>query len=161
MLLNKLSFCLLVVSIDVSWAYGTFPIKYIGNFLTIEAYENLTLCDSSVCLMDSQRLVDDMSYDTRSNPCEGFKNFSCGTFYQFRAENERYDQIGFRRDYELRNDEKRHKALKAKIQDGDGKAVRVVKNFYQKCIDWSESKTFKFFSNFLSFFCLSRAHWTG
>lgn len=136
----KFTLCFLLATIDVSSAYGPFPVKFIGNSFSIETYNNLTLCDSEVCIKDAQRLISYASYDSEINPCNSFKNFSCGTFFQDRALNERYEIVGFQQDYKLRNDEKRHKVLKAKINKKDGKAVKVLKNFYQKCIDWSEYK---------------------
>lgn len=136
--LNKLLLCLLLVMVGVSSAYGPFPVKYIGNYITVDAYNNLTLCDSKICLEDAERLISDASYDPTADPCVSFKNYSCGTFFHERALNERYETIGFRRNYELKNDEKRHKVLKATINENDGKTVKTVKNFYQKCINWSE-----------------------
>lgn len=136
--LNKLSLCLFLATVDVSSSYGTFPVKYIGNFITVEAYNNLTHCDSKICILDAQRLLADASYDSNDDPCVSFKNFSCGTFYHERALNERYEIVGFQKNYELRNLEKRHRVLKEAISINDGKAARIVKNFYQKCINWSE-----------------------
>lgn len=128
---------ILVVVIDLSLSYGPFPIAYIGNYLTIAEYNNLTLCSKKVCLMDSQRLLEYATY-MDVDPCKSFQNYSCGTFYQERALSERYESIGFERNLELQNDEKKDRALKKPVTDEDGKAVRIVKNFYQKCVNWSE-----------------------
>lgn len=135
---NKLSLCFLLALVDVSSSYGAFPVRYIGNYLTVDDYKNLTFCDSKLCLMDAERLISDASYDININPCGNFKNFSCGTFLQERAVNERYENAGFAKDFEISNNEKRHRVLKAAIDKNDGKAIKVVKNFYQKCINWRE-----------------------
>lgn len=137
--LNKLSLCLFLTTVDVSSSYGTFPVKYIGSSISVEEYNNLTHCDSKICILDAQRLIADASYDPHDDPCVSFRNFSCGTFYNERALNERYEIVGFPKNFELRNNEKRHRVLKGKILESDGKAVKIVKNFYQKCINWSES----------------------
>jgi hypothetical protein len=134
----ELLLSLLFAMIDSSSSYGSFPSKYIGNYLTLEEYNNLTLCDSSICMNDAQRLIVEASYDTSIDPCKNFEKFACGTFYQERARNERYETVGFKKTFELRNDEKRHRALKVPVTKNDGKAVRIVKNLYQKCINWSK-----------------------
>ena len=126
------------MNIGLSLEYGNFPIKFIGNYLTINEYENLTLCDTKICLLDAQTLIEDASYNKSIHPCDDFNEFSCGTFLQDRALNERYESIGLERDLELTNDEKMHKVLKQTVNENDGKAVKIVKNVYQKCINWSE-----------------------
>lgn len=124
--------------ISIVFGYGTFPIKYKGNFLSLEEYDNLDLCSNKWCLDDANRIIEEMSYNDTIEPCEDFKEFVCGTFFKERALNERYEYIGFRRNYELKLDEERHKALKAPIDEKDGKAVKVTKNFYQRCINSSK-----------------------
>lgn len=154
--LYLVSFCFLFVELA---AYGPFPIQYIGNYLTINQYDNLTLCQSKICLLDSEKLIASASYISNLNPCESFRNFTCGTFYEDRALNERYESIGFQRDLEVRNDEKRHKALKGATRTDDGKAVRIVKNLYQKCIDWSEcSCSINILLELKNFISISRVH---
>lgn len=136
-MLSVLVVCLLTLT-RLSTSYGPFPVQYIGNILTQEQYDNLTLCDSQLCLDDAQRLINDASHEENADPCKSFVKFTCGTFFEKRAGNERYESVGFKRTYELKNDEKRHRVLKVKINANDGKAVKIVKNFYQKCINWSK-----------------------
>ena len=134
----------------LSTSYGPYPVQYIGNFLTQEQYDNLTLCDSQLCLDDAQRLLSDASHDNK-DPCKSFTKFSCGTFFEKRAGNERYESVGFKRTYELKNDEKRHRVLKVRINENeDCKAVKIVKNFYQKCVSWSEFSMFVFCWNLMN-----------
>ena len=126
------------MSIGVSLEYGNFPIRFIGNYLTIDEYENLTLCDSKICLIDADTLIENASYNKSVLPCDDFNEFCCGTFLQDRALNERYESIGLKRELEVKNDEKMHRVLKQAVNEKDGKAVKIIKNFYQNCINWSE-----------------------
>lgn len=123
--------------VSFAFGYGTFPIKYKGNFLSLEEYEKLDLCSNKWCLNDANRIIEEMSYNETVEPCEDFSEFVCGTFFKERAWHERYEYIGFRRDYELKINVERHKALKVPIDEKDGKAVKVTKNFYQRCINSS------------------------
>lgn len=125
--MNKFSLFFLFNLFTSSLSYGPFPIKFIGNSLSLDAYNNLTFCDAN-------SFIEYASYDS-INPCERFEDFTCGTFYNDRAWNERYEYIGFRRNYELRNDEKRHRVFKKPSEENEGKAVQIVKNFF-RCINW-------------------------
>lgn len=118
--------------------YGTIPIKFKGNTLSVDDYLQLDLCTSKWCLSDANRIVEEMSYNNSVNPCDDFNEFACGTFFRERAYNERYESVGFKTSYEKKLDEKRHKIFKAPIEDNDVKAVKVTKNFYKRCVTSSK-----------------------
>lgn len=136
--MNQMKQVVLFQLFSLSFGYGTIPIKYKGSLMTLADYEKLDLCENKWCLADANRILQDMSYNNSVSACEDFDEFACGTFKNERAFNERYENVGFIRDYELKIDEERHKALKAPITDTDCKAVKVTKNFYQRCIASSE-----------------------
>lgn len=79
-----------------------------------------------------------MSYNNSVDPCDDFDEFACGTFFRERAYNERYETVGFKTNYRKKIDEKRHRMFKAPVVEEDVKAVKVVKNFYKRCVNSSE-----------------------
>lgn len=134
----KLLLIIVVCLFSTVFAYGSFPIDFKGNTLSIEEYEKLELCQSKWCIEDANRILLEMSYNNSLDPCDNFVEFACGTFYKERAHNERYEYVGFMTNYMKRNDEKRSKVLKAHIKENDVKAVKVTKNFYQRCVSSSK-----------------------
>lgn len=140
--------------ISASLAYGNIPIKFKGNTLCIQEYEQLDLCTNKWCLEDANRILLEMSYNNSVDPCDNFDEFVCGTFNKERAYNERYNTVGFKTFYKKLIDEKRDRMLRAPITDGDLKVVKVTKNFYQKCVNSSKSIFFlkMDMNNFLNLF---------
>lgn len=135
---NSLSLLVLPIFVAIALGYGTIPVRNKGNSITVEEYEKLEFCDSKLCLSDANRILQEVSYNDSVLPCESFDEFACGTFYKDRAYNERYEYVGFLRNYELLIDEQRHKVLIAPAKEDDGKAVKVAKNFYKRCVTSSE-----------------------
>lgn len=131
-----------VYFVESSLGYGTIPIQYKGQTLSVEDYLKLDLCGNRWCLADANRIIQDMSYNNSVNPCDDFEEFACGTFYKERAYNERYETIGFKTSYGKTIDEMSHKILKAPIKDKDVKAVKVTKNFYKRCINSSKLRKY-------------------
>lgn len=134
---------LLIISVFVCFlvsvfGYGTIPISFKGNTLSAEEYEELDLCMNPWCLKDANRILLEMSYNNSIDPCEDFDEFTCGTFYRERAHNERYSSVGFEENYRKLIDEKRDRMLKILIKGNDLKIVKVTKNFYQRCVNWSK-----------------------
>lgn len=125
-----------------TFGYGTIPIELKGNTLSVEEYQKLDLCESKWCLEDANRILEDMSYNKSVTPCADFDEFTCGTFHQNRAHNERYEYVGYKKNYEKQIDEQLEKMLKFPIKDKEVKAVKLAKNFYQKCVNSSKLQFF-------------------
>lgn len=106
-----------------------------GNFLTEDQASNLELCSSKFCLLDAGRLLEAATSDRQVNPCEDFKEFSMGNFIKYRALHDRYDRVGFLYDVLSTHQERQRKALKASIVEGESRVFKIVKNFFQQCVD--------------------------
>lgn len=116
-----------------------FPSDFLGDTLNDEDYEKQDFCSSKVCMFDSGRLIYSASHNSRDvEPCTDFKNFSMGEFITHRVPNDRYPAIGFQNDVRRIFEEKQKQILISAIKPDEPKVFKVVKSFFQKCVNSSE-----------------------
>lgn len=116
---------------------ATFDIDYIGNFTNVG--DNRNLCDSKICLMDSNRLLLAASQNF-TNPCEDFKEFSLGSLIKYRALHDRYERVGFFHDVEMLHYERLRNVLAVPVESDEVLPFKVAKSFFQKCTNSSEKR---------------------
>jgi hypothetical protein len=81
------------------------------------------------------------------DPCVDFKEFALGSFYKFRALNDRYVFNGFQDDTQRANRHRLKTVVAAEIEEeNDSRVFKVMKKFYQKCVD--ACKLLKYTRNF-------------
>lgn len=89
-------------------------------------------------MKDSGLLIYDANHDSNSTaPCDDFKVFAMGTFYEHRVPNERYSYSGFLSDVDLQYKEKQKRMLKQAFNESDSKIFKIMKSFFQQCINSS------------------------
>ena len=119
-----------------------FHIDYLGDEISVEEYKNSSLCLSKVCLQDVKQI---MSYAPHKNISDlnldsedGFETFACGHFNEFKAPNDRYFMIGFRNELERQNQHYKKLMLKKKIHEDEPKIFKIMKSYFQKCVNSGE-----------------------
>lgn len=128
----------LLVVLHLSSAQFSFAVSHIGSEVDLETYKSFQICESRVCLLDADRLQQSAAHNESIDPCVNFSEFACGSFWKYRALNERYTNIGFESDLELQYYEQRRKTLAAPVRENEIPAVVVAQNFFKKCINSSE-----------------------
>ena len=121
----------------MSAAQFSFAVSQIGSEVDIETYKSFKICESKVCLLDADRLQQSAAHNDSIDPCVNFSEFACGSFWKYRALNERYTNIGFESDLNLQYYEQRRKTLAAPVKNNEIPAVVVAQNFFKKCINSS------------------------
>ena len=115
-----------------------FGIDYYGNQITVEEYENSTLCLTYACFRDAKRIMNSAPHKYVPDPCKSFEEFACGHFYEFGAPNDRYYKIGFENEIDRQEQHYQKLMLKQKIQKDEPKIFQIMKSYYQKCVNSSE-----------------------
>lgn len=126
-------FILVLVLLTVNYVHCEFSLQYLGNYVTSEEEEKREFCVSDQCLFDSNILFYAATQNASVSPCDDFKEFAVGTFYKYRALNDRYESNGFLRDLEQTLWEKQRKALSSKIDESDERVIKILKNFFELC----------------------------
>lgn len=111
---------------------GHLPTDYIGNGLTVEDYKKLSLCNSNVCILDSERSAFYASKSNQSNPCLDMMNFACGNYIQRKRDNQ---NNGFEIELEILYFQQLKEVLNLEIKEEEPKVVKIVKKYFEKCID--------------------------
>jgi hypothetical protein len=93
------------------------------------------ICASKMCLLDAKRLINAASTDSDVQPCDDFKEFAIGNFLRHDALHDRYDRIGFLYDTLTAYYTRQRKLLLENIQPNESLITKIVKSFFQKCID--------------------------
>ena len=127
-----------LVLLHLSAAQFSFAVSHIGSKVDLETYNSFQICESRVCLLDADRLQQSAAHNESIDPCVNFSEFACGSFWKYRALNERYTDIGFESDLKLQYYEQRRKTLAAPVKKNEFPAVTVAQNFFKKCINSSE-----------------------
>lgn len=113
-----------------------FTTDLLGNLISDDEYDNQTLCRSQVCMLDSGRLIYSADHESeQTNPCDDFPTFSMGEFLEHRVPSERYAKLGFPSEVDLQFFEKQKKFLKMAVDPTEPKVFKVIKSFFQKCIN--------------------------
>lgn len=107
----------------------------LGDYLSVDEVSDLNFCGTKECLLDSGRLLETATRQWSVNPCDDFKEFSMGDFVKYRALHDRYDRVGFLYDMLSLHTERQRKTLIAPIKENDSRVFKIVKNFFQKCVD--------------------------
>lgn len=129
----------LLIALHLSDAQFSFAVSYIGSEVDFETYKSFKICESKVCLLDADRLQQSAAHNESIDPCVNFSEFACGSFWKYRALNERYSDIGFESDLNLQYFEQRRKSLAAPVKNNEIPAIVVAQNFFKRCINSSES----------------------
>lgn len=114
---------------------SSFDIQIFGDYLNKEEYNNRTFCSTKICIQDSDRLIESVTQNKTIRPCDDFKTFAMGEFLNTRVINERYPLLGFEIETRQMNDEKMRNILKRPIKKSEPKMFKVIKSFYQKCVN--------------------------
>lgn len=117
-----------------------FDLQYIGNQLSDNEVNQLAFCDNEFCLSDSNILFYAATQNASVDPCLDFKEFSMGSLIKFRALHERYFAIGLLQDTKRLHEERQRKLLAKTSAKSDHRVFKVLKNFFQKCVDSSKFK---------------------
>lgn len=128
------SFSLISVSLFSSVS-SSFEIQIFGDYVHHENYKSRNFCSTKYCIFDNNRLIEGMSQNKTIRPCDDFKTFAMGEFLATRVVNERYPLLGFELEVVRIYNEKMRKILELPIADDETKMFKVVKSFYQKCVD--------------------------
>lgn len=116
-----------------------FETDFLGDYISDEEYNNRTLCWTQVCMEDSGRLIYAADHNShKKEPCEDFKTFAMGNFFEHRVLNERYTFSGFDLDVNQQYAERQKRIMKKPFDHADPKIFKVIKNFFKQCINSSE-----------------------
>lgn len=119
-----------------SKSYCEFPTNFLGNYLSDEEYENSNFCWTELCMKDSGRLIEAADHNSNKTlPCDDFKTFAMGNFFEHRVPNDRYRILGFFLDVNLQFDEKQKRILLKPVNETEPKMFKVMKRFFQRCIN--------------------------
>ncbi|CAO1430985.1 unnamed protein product [Diamesa tonsa] len=155
----------LLVVLHLSSAQFSFAVSHIGSEVDLETYKSFQICESRVCLLDADRLQQSAAHNESIDPCVNFSEFACGSFWKYRALNERYTNIGFESDLELQYYEQRRKTLAAPVRKNEIPAVVVAQNFFKKCINSNyirtegKSQVLKYLESFGKFPLMNGQNW--
>ena len=117
---------------------NVFEIDYIGNQLSVEEYKKLDICYSPICLSDAKRFMFYSPHKNVTDPCVDFDRFACGHFFDYRATNDRYQQVGHDNNLIAQHYDYMKRVLKKKILKDEPKIFKLVKTYYQKCVNSSK-----------------------
>lgn len=85
----KLLLLVILITFAVKEAVSTFELQYLGDYLTDEEYQSLEKCDHKYCILDGDELFYAATQNSSVHPCDDIREFAMGTFWKYRAINER------------------------------------------------------------------------
>jgi hypothetical protein len=132
---NQIVRILLSISVITSVPVIGVDVQYLGEYILPNEIVDESLCVTKECVLDANRLLDAATRLWSVKPCDDFREFSMGNFIKLRALHDRYDRVGFLFDVLALHYERQRKAFAEPIAASDPRAFKIVKNFFQKCID--------------------------
>lgn len=93
---------------------------------------------------DSGLLLYAADHDSnRTSPCDDFKTFATGEFFEHRVLNDRYPGIGFAANIFVQYWEKQKRMLLKPTEENDLKVFKLMKSYYRQCINFSKRNLVK------------------
>lgn len=139
--MSRTSSFLFFCSLSLLFCYGfcDFPTNFLGNYLSDEEYGERSLCWTQLCMEDSGRLIYAADHNSNiTSPCDDFKTFTMGNFFEHRVPNDRYSFFGFDLDVTLQHLEREKRLMLKPIKQGDPKIFKVMKSYFRLCINSSK-----------------------
>jgi hypothetical protein len=122
-----------------AYTSAQFELEYLGKYVDEEEETLRNFCELKYCLLDTNELVYAATQNENVDPCVDFKEFALGSFIKFRAVNDRYSYNGFQLDMQNAHHHRQKIVLQAEIdEENDTRIFKVMKDFYQKCVDASK-----------------------
>ena len=115
-----------------------FGIDYYGSQISVEEYENSSICLTYACLRDTKQIMKYVPHNYSPDPCTNITEFICGHFYEFGAPNDRYEYTGFNNEINRQNQHYKKLMLKKRIHKDEPKIFQIIKRYFQKCVNSSE-----------------------
>ena len=106
-----------------------FGIDYYGEQISVEEYENSSICLTYTCFKDAKRFMNSAPHKYIPDPCEDFDDFICGHFYEFEAPNDRYYVTGFNNEIGRQNQHYQKLMLRKKIHKDEPKIFQIMKSY--------------------------------
>lgn len=132
------SFAILLLVVAIKHSNGeTFESQFLGNFVSEDVYKDREICSTKVCMMDNDLLIYSATHEPQVNPCEDFREFAMGEFIKYRKLHDRYQFLGFDNSVDRLHRERQRKLLSQRIGTDDPKYLKVLKNFFSKCVNSS------------------------
>ena len=126
----------IIFSLFLANVLAEFELQSIGETLSSEEAEKQKFCVTNYCVSDAELLFYAATQNASVDPCVDFKEFAMGTFIELRATNDRYREIGLISDTKHNHDERKRKLIAQEIDtEKDSRVVKVVKNFFAKCVN--------------------------
>lgn len=110
-----------------------FKIQFFGKYVSDDDYAKRKLCNTNICLLDTDRLISSATQNSSVHPCNDFKEFTMGEFYKHRVLNDRYSYIGFQLYTQHLFKERQRIVLNKSFAENEPKTFKVLKSFFSKC----------------------------
>lgn len=114
---------------------GQFDLQFIGDSITSDSEQKRDYCNSKYCLLDANNLFYAATQNSSITACDDFKEFSLGTFIKYRAVDDRERYNGLWGDVQNAHNEQKRKFLAEKINSKDSRVVKVMKKFFDHCVN--------------------------
>lgn len=89
-------------------------------------------------MKDSGRLIYAADHDSKKTaPCDDFKTFAMGEFYDHRVPNDRYKAVGFTVEVYQQYYEKQKRMMLKPIKQSDPKMFKIAKSIFRQYINSS------------------------
>ena len=111
--------------------------NYLNCSINVDS-KNQVLCESKVCILDTDLIFTAATQDSSVLPCSDFPEFAIGSFKKYRALNDRYQYKGMQSDVEEIHREKSRKVLSEKVKENEPHLFKVFKRYFSMCVNSSK-----------------------